>query len=201
MNETTIHPALDEFDAAMRTPRQRLAALAKENAELTSEANALRRETTDLKAQLTEARRQPVALLPEITAEVINSAHREYRKDEYPLSNDALASAWNAILLRHFRETAEARVRPALDVEAVARDVWGAMDSCVQIRTGLLNTIKDVLRRHLTDVPAKPADELLMNALARVQAETRLQVGKELRAAYENGDHLLGMVQKLERGQ
>lgn len=30
MSETTIHPALDEFDAAMREPRQRLAALAAE---------------------------------------------------------------------------------------------------------------------------------------------------------------------------
>jgi hypothetical protein len=128
-----IHPALDEFDAAMKTPRQRLAALAAENAEL--------------RAQLAEARKQPVALLPEITQDIL--------EEWYDLDVEGATewAEWNAVLARHFREAAEARVKPTMDVEAVAHSVWRVLYGDADARSGLVNSIADAIRKYLTDAP------------------------------------------------
>lgn len=198
MSETTIHPALDEFDAAMRQIRSRLAALVDKNerltqsveaihegvgrqlgetqrecADLTAEANALRRETTRLAgenaefrteiqslnearrvltAELAEARKQSVALLPEITDKILEDANREWYDTSYGLGYGEKARAYNIVLARHFRESAEARVKPVVDVEAVIKAVYERFQSPPFLDMDM--AIREVLPEFVTDAPA-----------------------------------------------
>ena len=86
-------------------------------------------------------------------------------------------------------QLAEARVRPALDVEAVVGEIYE------QWKTSALGeSFRDVqikvLRKYVTDAPAKPADETLAAAVARVQAETRRECAAMVREW--RGGHFLG---------
>lgn len=196
MNETPTHPALDEFDAALRQPRQRLAALVAENAELTAEANALRRETTRLTgeneafraevrslndarrvltAELAEARKQPVQVLPVMTEERVE----DLMNHSVPVDNEATAQAWNNLFTNWFREAAEARTKPTVDVDALASAIFHKAG-------GPYVVIRDTLREYLTDAPAPGADAAAQpttpEAKAAFAARVRRECAENLRA-------------------
>lgn len=205
-----------------------------ENARLTAELEKTKRHYAEdvaqlgardvrLTAELAEARKQPVAFLPTVTGEMIRALPYVNHCQPHE-EHEQMADCLNRNIRDAYREAAIERTKPALDVEALARDVWGALDAGVQIRTGLLNTIKDVLRRHVADAPVKPKldvgvfvdevaetfdttgtswpngfwtglgrilrehvehaaaqlpDELMMDALARVERETQQRTRRE----------------------
>jgi hypothetical protein len=116
-----------------------------------------------LTAELTEARKQPVTLLPVVTFDNI----REFSEWRASLCNKredptfgTQAHWWNTLFLRNFREAAIERMKPTLDVEALAEDVWRALYGDEAIKPKLLGAIRGAVRKHVTDAPAKPAPTL-----------------------------------------
>jgi hypothetical protein len=175
--------------------RQQMDVLETENARLNDEVERLK----------ADARRRPVALLPEIGFLMAG----EYFRGDYAPNTQGLADAMNAIIRSHFRESAEARVRPVVDVDAILK----RMNELWQTRPAKA-ALEQAVREHFTDAPAPPADELLMNALARVERETQRNTRRECAAmARELANDPLGrtigiasgfvdrLADRMERGQ
>lgn len=162
--------------------------------QLIHETERLRAENAQLRGELTEARKQPVRLLPEITAEVAD----EYFDPRYSGTSEALARAMNVSIARHFREAAEARVKPALDVEALFELVAARL--IVQPYIKWYDVLRDVLPQFVTDTPAPPLQETQQLD----EAKLRREIAKYLR---QNGERIetgeltvLEAAHEIERG-
>lgn len=174
--------------------RQQVDTLVAENARLTEEVERL-------KAQLAEARRQPVRLLPEITSGIVYEMHKDWLAASCRQSQ---ADIYNIVLRRHFREAAEARTKPTLDVEAVVAEMQDTYDKRPSLN--FADAARLVLRRHLTDVPAPPADETLAAAVNRVERETQRSTWRKcaerIRAHRTRGcTDWDGLANAMERGE
>lgn len=140
-----------------------------------------------LTAELEEARKQPVALLPEITDAHITEWERRI-KGRAAWGNTVRCDELNAILSGHFRQSAEARVKQT-DEPLAARLVLLAdrlddrKDSRERNMYGEMEDVAADLRRLAKNWETlKPVpDETLAAAVARVERETRTKCVHDLR--------------------
>lgn len=169
--DVTAHPA-EDIMMDLTGVRE----LQAENARLSTDRATMQTHIRGLQAQLEEARKLPVALLPEITKELITEWEFE--------SNGSVADQMNRVLRRHFRQAADPP-NPALDVEAVMAKIRTALHWDMEVYQ---DRIKDILYEHVTDTPAQPlqkmqqfapADETLAAAVARVERETQRNTRRE----------------------
>ena len=165
------------------------------------EVMRLERENSELKAQLAEAQKQPVQVLPVIT----EGMAEDLINHSLPSDCEATAKSWNNLFTRWFREAAEARVRPTVDVEAVMQRVVAYRRQAESLPW------RECLRRALvdytSDAPAPAADETLAAAVARVQAETRAKCAAMVREHKRRGCTGWGihdwdfLADRMERGE
>lgn len=173
-----------------------LAGLEERNADINT-IEELRWKVSTLEAELEEARKQPVALLPVMTDATTREMGTEWYKAEYTTADGERGRAANAVLARHFREAAEASAKPTLDVDRVAASLTETVLTVSHVNVGaakLQAFLAADLRKHFTDAPAKPTltveefsggititansmqfgpDETLAAAVKRVERETR----------------------------
>ena len=191
--DITAHPA-EDITLDLAGVRE----LQAENARLNTDRETMQTHIRELQAQLEEARKLPVALLPEITKELITEWEFE--------SNGSVADQMNRVLRRHFRQAADPP-NPALDVEAVARE---AREHYLNTPDNMNESVVKVLRRHCTDAPAQPlqkmqqfapADETLAAAVARVERETRAKCAEMVMDWNPCNETRRMLADRMERGE
>lgn len=103
------------------------------------------------------------------------------------------------ILSRRFRQ---ADAKPALDVDAVAKEISVAWHNHCPSRTTVREAAAHVLRAHFTHTPTPPRDETLAAAVARVERETRWKCAARVREHMEwDIKDWNGLADRLERGE
>lgn len=148
--DITAHPA-EDITLDLGGVRE----LQAENARLNTDRETMQTHIRELQAQLEEARKQPVALLPEITDDILKECRAEWFKDEYGGSDGEQGRAATTVLRRHFREAAEARVKPQVDVEAVVDEIACKYNTLGTWLPGLWTDLGNILRIHVTDAPGE----------------------------------------------
>lgn len=171
--------------------------------QLIHEGERLRCENAQLRGELAEARKQPVALLPEITSGIADEMHKDWLAASCRQSK---ADIYNIVLARHFREAAEARVKPTLDVEAVAKEISNRyhVHGFCTVREAAIHVLRDrcadTTNQPLQNMQQLP-DETLAAAVARVERETRRECAAKLRPWRELSQKMDAVLDAMERGE
>lgn len=139
----------------------------------------LGREKRALTAELTEARKQPVAFLPTVTGEMIRALpYVNYCQPHE--EHEQMADCLNRNIRDACREAAIERTKPALDVDAFVDEVAETFDTTgTAWPNGFWTGLDRILREHVEHAEAQLPDELMMNALARVERETQQRTRRE----------------------